>query len=268
LPATATDAQKTDFTADVVSDGFQGEEVLAPRPSPWDLPYAAATEEERYALHCEAEGNFWQAMKDYAALTGIAVGVGAAAGAAAGAALGCAIGGIFGPIGCAIGAIIGAIAGAIAGAAGAGYVAASIAFHSDPGNVQDANVGDWALGPIHEGDHVAVMGRHVYDGFHEGWHEFHPLMMVMKIPDYLEQQPAIGPSDPTPAGLTTDDMKQGLGSAPFKARAIDIRGRWCKALHLVQDPGLHILQDQPENRWTIHPDIDGCDPAGTPPPLH
>ena len=268
LPATAPDAQKTDFTADVVSDGFQGEEVLAPRPSPWDLPYAAATEEERYALHCEAEGNFWQAMKDYAALTGIAVGVGAAAGAAAGAALGCAIGGIFGPIGCAIGAIIGAIAGAIAGAAGAGYVAASIAFHSDPGNVQDANVGDWALGPIHEGDHVAVMGRHVYDGFHEGWHEFHPLMMVMKIPDYLEQQPAIGPSDPTPAGLTTDDMKQGLGSAPFKARAIDIRGRWCKALHVVQDPGLHILQDQPENRWTIHPDIDGCDPAGMPPPLH
>jgi hypothetical protein len=64
LPATATDAQKTDFTADVVSDGFQGEEVLAPMPSPWDLPYAAATEEERYALHCEAEGNFWQAMKD------------------------------------------------------------------------------------------------------------------------------------------------------------------------------------------------------------
>jgi hypothetical protein len=35
----------------------------------------------------------------------------------------------------------------------------------------------------------------------------------------------------------------------------------------VQDPGLHILQDQPENRWTIHPDIDGCDPAGAP-PLH
>jgi hypothetical protein len=264
LPATATDTQKTDLTADVVSDGFQGEEVLAPMPPPWDLPYAAVTEEERYALHCEAEGNFWQAMKDYAALTGIAVGVGAAAGAAAGAALGCAIGGIFGPIGCAIGAI----AGAIAGAAGAGYVAASIAFHSDPGDVQDANVGDWALGPIHDGDHVAVMGRHVYDGFHEGWHEFHPLMMVMKIPDYLEQQPAIGPSDPAPAGLTTDDMKQGLGSAPFKARAIDIRDRWCKVLHLVQDPGLHILQDRPENRWTIHPDIDGCDPAGTPPPLH
>jgi hypothetical protein len=74
-------------------------------------------------------------------------------------------------------------------------VAASIAFHFDPGNVQDANVGDWARGPIHEGAHVAVMGRHVYDGFHEGWHEFHPLMMAMKIPDYLEQQPAIGPSE-------------------------------------------------------------------------
>ena len=60
LPATATDAQETDFTADVVSDGSQGEEVLAPVPPPWDLPYAAATEEERYALHCDAEGNFWQ----------------------------------------------------------------------------------------------------------------------------------------------------------------------------------------------------------------
>jgi hypothetical protein len=246
LPATATDAQKTDFTADVVSDGFQGEEVLAPMPPPWDLPYAAATEEERYALHCEAEGNFWQAMKDYAALTGVAVGRVRPWAARS----------------------VGSLdRSAAQSARSSGYVAASIAFHSDPGNVQDANVGDWALGPIHEGDLVAVVGRRVYDGFHEGWHEFHPLMMVMKILDYLEQQPAIGSSDPTPAGLTTDDMKQWLGSAPFKARAIDIRDRWCKALHLVQDPGLHILQDHPENRWTIHPDIDGCDPAGAP-PLH
>ena len=27
-----------------------------------------------------------------------------------------------------------------------------------------------------------VYGTHVYDGFHEGWHEFHPLKAIIKTP--------------------------------------------------------------------------------------
>ncbi len=82
-------------------------------------PAAAPPLFTRATLHCEAEGNFWAALKDSAGWQGLAVGVGASAGAAAGAAAGCAIGGFFGPIGCAIGGIIGFFAGLLGGAAAA-----------------------------------------------------------------------------------------------------------------------------------------------------
>ena len=42
-------------------------------------------------------------------------------------------------------------------------------------------MGDRNLGEIVAGSRVAVLGEHVYDGFHSGWHAFHPLMAVMKI---------------------------------------------------------------------------------------
>ena len=265
LSESATDQDKRDFTASVTTDKFQGQELLG--PAAWDLPYAdPVASEERYYLHCEAEGNFWQAMKDYAAVAGLATAGGAAAGGAAGAAAGCAIGGWFGPIGCAIGAFFGALAGAGGGAAAAGYLVATVAFHSDPGNVEDANVGDKSLGPIKEGDRVLVHGHQVYDGFHEGWHELHPLLAVMKIPDYLEQNPAVVPYDPS---LTPADILKGLSSPAFLASAKALRQKWCERFQLPQDPGVHILQQQPQNRWTIHPAIDGCTPADpAPPPIH
>jgi hypothetical protein len=262
LSESATDQDKRDFTVSVTTDNFQGQELLG--PAAWDLPYAdPVASEERYYLHCEAEGNFWQAMKDYAAVAGLATAGGAAAGGAAGAAAGCAIGGWFGPIGCAIGAFFGALAGAGGGAAAAGYLVATVAFHSDPGNVEDANVGDKSLGPIKEGDRVLVHGHHVYDGFHEGWHELHPLLAVMKIPDYLEQNPAVVPYDPS---LTPTDILKGLSSPAFLASAKALRQKWCERFQLPQDPGVHTLQQQPQNRWTIHPAIDGCTPADPAPP--
>lgn len=260
---------------DVYLDDFQGQTLLHPSPLLADLSYDL----KRAWLHCEAEGNFWAAMKEYAPLLGAAVGVGAAAGAAAGAALGCAIGSIFGPIGCVIGAIIGAIAGGLLGGGAAAYVGANAAFHSDPGNVEDANVGDKSLGPIVTGDKVVVYGTHVYDGFHEGWHEFHPLMAVLKLDpkendeavQYLEWDPdfpgsgTIPPDlpsmDPTIAGLTPSDMRKGLDSSKFRARARWLRDLWCGLLHeRFDDPATIAAQRQPEHRWTIHPDVDGCKP--------
>jgi len=239
----------------------------------------------RASLHCEAEGNFWAAMKATAALQGLAVGVGAAAGAAAGAALGCAIGGLFGGIGCLIGAIIGFIAGLFAGAAGGAYLAANAAFNSDPGNVNDANVGDTPLGPLQDNEQVVVYGTHVYDGFHSGWHEFHPLMAIMKappteiytnipgidvtqpsfIPPYIEWSPnwTAGADGPLTSGLTVTDMQQGLASPAFRAVAVAVKQQWCSLLGEAFSPGTIANQNQPENGWTIHPTVDGC---GTPPP--
>jgi hypothetical protein len=216
----------------------------------------------------------------------IAVGLGAAGGALLGGALGCAIGGIFGPLGCLIGAIVGAIIGAIAGAAAAAYIGATIAFHSDPGDVEEENVGDHSLGPIMNGDQVVVLGRHVYDGFHEGWHEIHPLMAIMKIDSrdtsqYLEWDPDfVGSGRMVPADNAqmpgairnldpAKDMAVGLESKKFRERAEWLRRKWCLALQEAFDPLTRAGQLHPENRWTIHPAVDGCVPAGDgPPPLH
>jgi hypothetical protein len=256
---------------ELYADQFQGQQLL--RPSIPDLPYDRQKSEASY-LHCEAEGNFWQAMKDYAAIAGIAVGVGAALGAAAGCAIGFALGGF---LGCILGAIFG---GALGGGAAA-YASAQIAFHSDPGDVEDANVGDRALGPIQSGDQVVLVGKHVYDGFHEGWHEFHPLMAIMKIHDqdssqYLEWNPdftaamAVPADDPAmpPAIQHLDwrDMASGLSHATFRDRAYWLRDRWCNAVLEAFAGATRDAQQQPQHRWTIHPDVDGCVPAPPPPP--
>jgi hypothetical protein len=98
-----SDDGKTESTKlnDIFLDGFQGSVLL--RPLIHDLPYTpvglddvplndntlpSSAKLTRCTLHCEAEGNFWQAMKDYAPLLGALVGGGAAAGAAVGAAAG------------------------------------------------------------------------------------------------------------------------------------------------------------------------------------
>jgi len=269
---------------DIFTDNLQGAALVKPifahKPAqPIDLPYDHVPSEEtplkdelpgakisRSTLHCEAEGNFWQAMKDYAALQGAAVGAGAAAGAAAG----CALGSFFGPIGC----LIGAIAGGLLGGAGAAYVGANAAFNSDPGNFNDANVGDTPIDAINKDDLVVVFGTHVYDGFHEGWHEIHPLMAILKFNNlniqgaiqYLEWDPNFPDSAEVPAGLTADDMRAGLSSPAFAAAAKKVRDQWCAAIGQPFAPGIRIAQLKAENRWTIHPLVDGCQPAGSPPP--
>jgi hypothetical protein len=208
-------------------------------------------------------------------------------GAVAGAAVGCAIGGIFGPIGCLIGGIIGAILGALLAGGAAAAVSYAIVnailqsiFDADPGDIEDANIGDAELGPIGAGDRVLVFGEHVYDGFHEGWHEIHPLMAVVKLADkqtnqesssYLEWAPRFKDSDSLPKDdvpdmptdltkLSPDDMRQGLNSDKFRRRAKWLQERWCGLMHEVFDVGVRQAQQELTNRWTIHPSVDGCRP--------
>lgn len=275
---------------DVLTDGFQGSDLV--RPSITDLPYDTS----HNWIHCEAEGDFWQRVTDFAlalgmlaALLAIATGAAAVGGGIAGAAIGCAIGGIFGPIGCLIGAILGAILGALlAGGAAAAISYAIIKailqaiFDAHPGDVEDANIGDAALGPIRVGDHVVAYGEHVYDGFHEGWHELHPLMAIIKLADkkmnsesdfYLEWNPNFGASDPLPPDLpdmpssppnqdithlTADDMRQGLDSDKFTRRAKWLQRRWCGMLNEAFSDGVRQNQQGLTERWTVHPLVDGC----------
>jgi hypothetical protein len=270
---------------DVYTDGLQGQNLV--RPSIDDLPY----DTKRSWLHCEAEGDFWVRVDSLALALGLLAGVlavvtvaAAAAGAAEGASIGCSIGGFFGPIGCLIGGIIGAIIGALLAGAAAGAISSAIfqaalqdIFDTDPGDIEDANVGDTPLGPLSPGDKLAVIGEHVYDGFHEGWHEIHPLMAVVRIgaesPSYLEWDPdfpaggAIPPPLPgLPPGspaLTGVDMQQGLDSPLFRARVTDMRDRWCSMIRARFDENVATAQQGLTERWTIHPSVDGCDSSST-----
>ena len=285
---------------DIYTDGFQGQDLLSPRDDlEKDLGYAPLDSHERNALHCEAEGDFWVRVRKFAPVLAalidaalLAAVAGGAAGATAGSALGCAIGTfLFGPLGCSVGAFFGGLfggaAGAAAGGAGAYYGAINpilqAIFEASPGNVEDANVGDRNLGPIRMGDKVAVMGEVVYDGYHKGWHEFHPLMAVVKIgrssragPEfYLEWQPEFsGTPPPKPPGetidLTSDDMKQGLNSAAFRKRCLNLRDTWCRMLSDAFSESTRQNQQALQERWTIHPFVDGCRQRDDhePPPIH
>jgi hypothetical protein len=283
----------------VFTDGFQGETLVHPRADLLqELGYYKGPKDRTHDvselrmnwLHCEAEGDFWVRMDDLASAMGILGGLGTAAtvaGGIGGAAAGCAIGAIFFGIGCLIGAIIGAIIGALAaGAASAAIIKAILEgiFETNPGNVEDANVGDLTLGPIKPGDHVVVYGEHVYDGFHEGWHEMHPLLTICKIGTfkleggdedsfYLQWNPEFRNGDTPPKSdlpglslpkLTPDDMRMGLESDAFAARAKALKERWCGLLSQRFEGPVGEAQQRLENRWTIHPAVDGCAPRETP----
>jgi hypothetical protein len=276
-----------------VAAGFKGQGQTLLKPFFTDLSYdptedsvvndlnqvPAGTKVTRSTLHCEAEGNFWAEMKATAAWQGLAAGGGAVVGTAAGAAILTALCVATCGIGCVIATVVGAIAGFAAGGAAGGYLAASAAFNSDRGNVNDANVGDDPLGPLVDKDQVVVFGTHVYDGFHTGWHEFHPLKAIIKAGDpkldifglpYVEWDPNAS-SGIGSAGLTVDDVKKGLASPAFVAAAKNLRDTWCKLLTEAFAPPTVSAQGLPDNRWTIHPAVDGCSHDGAPlppPPLN
>jgi hypothetical protein len=264
------DAQPANY---IHQDGLTGEELLISVAQSGDLPYDLTKEEAR-TLHCEAEGAFWVRMKEWAWLMGLAIGAASTAGAAAGIAVGaalCALGPLFCLLGILLGLLIWAIATAIGAAVAAGIMA--IIFEASKGDVEDANVGDAALGPIMAGDRVIAVGEHVYDGFHEGWNEFHPLMTVIKLNDqessqYLEWDPNFPDGGALPAdtsdmpadiqNLTEDDMRRGMNSPKFKKRV-------CGMMQEAIDPATGAEQKRARHRWTIHPDVDGCEEAPEPP---
>ncbi|MCA1552823.1 MAG: hypothetical protein LC737_00430 [Chloroflexi bacterium] len=149
---------------------------------------------------------------------------------------------------------IGKIACAIVGAilfpfVVAGLVAAWFAGSNDNRDFEGA-------GNLNRGEGVVIMGRWVYDAGHTGWNEIHATKSVQKVSDPAVFEPAT---------------------------FADLQSRWCPLI--LQAPPLHTLntgevtpdttpeqqgiadnQRKPENRWYLHPAIDGCEPSEPPPP--
>lgn len=94
------------------------------------------------------------------------------------------------------------------------------------------------------GDIVLVKGDWVYDAGHSGWNEIQPIRHVQKLtPEVDARFRGMAKADPA---LVEE----------FKKEVFDV---WCKFVGMSSDPLVIEKQNDPENRWLIHPSIDGCE---------
>jgi hypothetical protein len=98
-----------------------------------------------------------------------------------------------------------------------------------------------------------LKGTWVYDSAHTGWNEIHPIKQCQKIGTMIGQ------------GWTEIQISDN----PVVVQQItDIPGwisGWCKLLDTPNDPATVANQQLPQNQWTVHPLVDGCDPGSSPP---
>ncbi len=136
-----------------------------------------------------------------------------------------------------------------------GFVAEAWAKARD-GDYHDAMEGN---GDLAIGDLVLVRGRWVFDAGHKGHNEIHAVSTIQKIPEPPDPANPKTPASPPP------------GSPPA---AFDGFYRvWCELADLAPPdhaPGqrpagmtpeqtkTYDNQQRPENRYRVHPDLDGC----------
>lgn len=130
---------------------------------------------------------------------------------------------------------------------------------SDTGNPQDVNSNISSFHPAQTpdgdgADIVVVKGTWVYDSAHEGWNEVHPIKQCQKVGIMMDQQ--------------WNTINIGTASSPIAYFIDDINAyvaSWCALLATVTLPGTVAAQQLPQNQWTFHPLIDGCQPSAPPP---
>lgn len=98
---------------------------------------------------------------------------------------------------------------------------------------------DTAGGPNDLVDIAYVYGRWVYDSFHVGSesNELHPLHYMIKM------------GKATQGDLAAGNWPPDMGDTQLKYDA---------QFTVINSPSTVQIQSQPENRWTVHPLLDGC----------
>jgi hypothetical protein len=114
--------------------------------------------------------------------------------------------------------------------AGLGIVAGWVVGQFDQADPHDVNPN---IGDLHQcEDTLMIKGHWVYDSFHSGAYELHPVTFCCK------------------ANCDSGDV-------------ILLKSRWETAIGDATSPATLTSQMQPQNQWQLHPLIDGCQPPIT-----
>ena len=171
--------------------------------------------------------------------------------------------------------IIGTIICAVATAAIAPIVAGAVIgawFGAHDGDPADA-ARDPESGTLAYNDLVIITGEWVYDAGHNddqppnprGWNEIHPVKSVQKIPVEKKVVDAEGYWITVPEGPS---WLEGNDQATYDLFR-PMYERWCQGRREIDDSAVQGNQKKPENRWCLHPLLDGCEPQQpTPQPPH
>ena len=94
------------------------------------------------------------------------------------------------------------------------------------------------------GDIILVKGDWCADAGHgDCWNEIHPVRFVQKLTDEVATK------------YNGDNKADSVLVEDFKKDVLDV---WCFHVKEADDPAVRDAQDQPENDWDVHPEIDGC----------
>lgn len=168
-----------------------------------------------------------------------------------------------------IGWVVCVILGAIAGAISLAGLIVALSDEAEP-SVYDAKTGETSNVLHTMRDILFVRGAWVFDTAHEGWNEIHPIKFCQRIatapvysPDGVDWHYAIAsylralhrwdldfsdPLNPKPI------MKDG---PPKPQDWIDWVKSWCDLADTARHPSTLSNQQRPENRWRVHPAVDG-----------
>jgi hypothetical protein len=105
-------------------------------------------------------------------------------------------------------------------------------------------------GDLAKGDLVLIRGRWVYDAGHAGWNELHAVKHVQKLNT---------PSDCDWAGF--DDVYKRWCDRVSETPPHTPAGGAKPAGMTPEQTAVYDAQARPENRWILHPAVDGCTPG-------